>query len=53
LYLREGNQRLTKDTYQGVVEFVNNWCWLIAMQVNPENTETPSTNMPAIEKESN
>ena len=49
LYLREGNQRLTKDKYQTVVEFINNWCWLIAIQVNPENTEAPLITEPAVD----
>jgi len=50
-YLREGNQRLTKDSYQDVIEFVDKWCWLIAMQVNPENTEAPPANKAIVEQE--
>jgi hypothetical protein len=49
LYLREGNQRLTKDKYQDVIEFVDNWCQLIAMQVNPENAEAPTANKAIVE----
>jgi len=39
LYLRKGNLRLTRDKYQNVIKSLNQWCWLIALAINPENTE--------------
>jgi hypothetical protein len=39
LYLREGNQRLTRAPYQEVITSVTHWCWHISRTINPENTE--------------
>jgi len=39
LYLRKGNDRITKKTYWVVIDDVIDWCWLIAQHINPNNTE--------------
>jgi hypothetical protein len=39
LYLREGNQRLTRAPYQDTIMSVTHWCWYISRTINPENTE--------------
>ena len=38
LYLRQGNQRLTKAKYIDTLEAVIDWSWFIASQLNPEET---------------
>ncbi|NQZ87285.1 MAG: SHOCT domain-containing protein [Colwellia sp.] len=38
LYLRKGNQRLTKVKYTDTLEAVIDWSWFIASQLNPEET---------------
>jgi hypothetical protein len=35
LYLRKGNQRLTKAKYLNVLESIIDWSWLVAAQLNP------------------
>ena len=39
LYLRSGNKRLTKNSYQYVVDDIINWCWLFSKHINPFHTE--------------
>lgn len=39
LYLREGNQRLTKARFGQVQEQVLDWCWVISHQICKEKTE--------------
>ncbi len=38
LYLRKGNQRLTKAKYFDALESVIDWSWFIALQMNPQAT---------------
>ncbi|GAW94995.1 MULTISPECIES: SHOCT domain-containing protein [Colwellia] len=38
LYLRKGNDRITKNSYFAVVDDVINWCWLIAAKINSQHT---------------
>ncbi|TWX51056.1 SHOCT domain-containing protein [Colwellia hornerae] len=40
LYLREGNQRLTKTKYFDTLESLIDWSWFIAKQLNPDATAT-------------
>jgi hypothetical protein len=39
LYLRKGNQRLTKAKYFDTLESLNDWSWFIAQQLNPQATD--------------
>jgi hypothetical protein len=39
LYLRKGNQRLTKAKYFDVLENLIDWSWFISKQLNPQATE--------------
>ncbi len=38
LYLRKGSDRITKSSYFDVVDDAINWCWLIAENINSEQT---------------
>lgn len=38
LYLRKGNDRITKRNYFTVVDDTINWCWLIAQEINAAKT---------------
>ncbi len=38
-YFRTGNQRLTKATFDEVVQTLIDWCWCFALTVNPSNCE--------------
>lgn len=38
LYLRKGNNRITKKSYFEVVDDLVEWCWLIAQSITPEQT---------------
>lgn len=38
LYLRKGNDRITKRSYYQVIDDLIDWCWLIATKINTENT---------------
>jgi hypothetical protein len=38
LYLRKGNQRLTKAKYFDTLETAIDWSWFIATQLNPADT---------------
>lgn len=38
LYLRKGSDRITKKNYFSVVDDTINWCWLIANEINSEQT---------------
>ena len=38
LYLRKGSDRITKGSYLEVVDDAINWCWLIAENINSEQT---------------
>ncbi|MEW6983708.1 hypothetical protein AAD001_13735 [Colwelliaceae bacterium 6471] len=38
MYLRKGNNRLTRQGYQESIEGVIDWCWHIAKLVNPNET---------------
>jgi len=44
LYLRKGSNRITKRKYFKVVDDVIDWCWLIAQQINPEQTGKRTVN---------
>jgi len=37
-YLREGNQRLTKDKYHSVIEQLVDWHWYLSSKINPNET---------------
>ncbi len=39
LYLRKGSDRITKKSYYEVVDDAMDWCWLIAKNINSEQTE--------------
>lgn len=39
LYMRKGSDRITKKSYGAVIDDLVDWCWLIAQQINPNNTE--------------
>ena len=36
VYLREGNQRLTKAKFDEVINALIDWCWLISATINPD-----------------
>ncbi|MGB1198055.1 MAG: hypothetical protein ACPG46_03345 [Thalassotalea sp.] len=38
LYLREGNQRLTKAKFEQITDELKDWCWLFSSVVSPEKT---------------
>jgi len=38
LYMRKGSARVTKKTYSAVIEDLIDWCWLIALSLNPDDT---------------
>ena len=38
LYLRKGSDRITKKSYYQVIDDLIDWCWLIAQNINSENT---------------
>ena len=38
LYLRKGSDRITKKAYFEVVDDIIDWCWLIANEINSEQT---------------
>lgn len=38
LYMREGNQRLTKAKFGKVTADIKEWCWFISAQLSPEKT---------------
>lgn len=38
LYLREGNQRLTKAKFGKVTDEIKEWCWFISAELSPEKT---------------
>ena len=38
LYLRKGNQRLTKESYHETIEKLFDWSWLVARQLNANET---------------
>jgi hypothetical protein len=38
LYLRKGSDRITKKSYYEVVDDTMDWCWLIAKNINSEQT---------------
>ncbi|PKH88301.1 hypothetical protein [Colwellia sp. Bg11-28] len=42
LYLRKGSDRITKKGYFTVVDEAIDWCWLIAKNINSEQTGTRS-----------
>jgi hypothetical protein len=46
LYLRKGNQRLTKEKYLDTLETIIDWNWFIASQLNPEATEIRKAKVP-------
>lgn len=39
LYLRKGNDRITKKNYFTVVDDIIDWCWLIAKAINEDSTQ--------------
>jgi len=41
LYLRKGNQRLTKACYSETIEQLIHWNWIISKVINPLNTSLP------------
>jgi hypothetical protein len=40
LYLREGNNRVTGETYYEVIEILLDLCWVISKHINEQATET-------------
>ncbi len=40
LYLRKGNVRLSQKSYFEVVDELISWCWLIAKEINGQQTDT-------------
>jgi hypothetical protein len=50
LYLRKGNQRLTKEKYLDTLEKIIDWNWFIASQLNPEATEIRKAKVPVAKK---
>ncbi len=38
LYLRKGNDRITKKSYYQVIDDLMDWCWLIAKEINSQQT---------------
>ena len=40
LYMRKGNDRVTKKTYSVVIDDLIDWCWLIATKINADETKT-------------
>ena len=51
LYMRKGNNRVTKKTYSVVIDDVVDWCWLIASKINADETKKRKTK-PVISSES-
>jgi len=45
LYLRKGNQRLTKAKYFETLESLIDWNWFIAQQLNPQATDERKANI--------
>ncbi|MBO9489938.1 hypothetical protein J7384_06145 [Endozoicomonas sp. G2_1] len=43
LYLRKGNNRLTKPSYEESLTLLLDWCWFIAMAISPDDTEARDT----------
>jgi hypothetical protein len=39
LYLRKGNNRITRKSYTKAVNELIDWCWLLGNKINPEHTE--------------
>jgi len=39
IYMREGDNRLTKASYKKTIEQLINWCWLINTILHPHNNE--------------
>jgi hypothetical protein len=39
LYMRKGSARVTKKAYSAVIEDLIDWCWLLALTLNPDNTD--------------
>jgi len=52
LYLRKGNDRITKKSYYQVIDDLIDWCWLIAKTINANNTgdRNPKSKVSAAEK---
>jgi len=48
LYLRKGNQRLTKEKYLDTLEIIIDWNWFIASQLNPEATKIRKAKVPVV-----
>jgi hypothetical protein len=48
LYLRKGNQRLTKEKYLDALENIIDWNWFIANKLNPEATENREIKVPVV-----
>ena len=42
-YLREGNQRFTKEKYHTVIDQIIEWQWFLSSKINPENTPDRTT----------
>ena len=38
LYMRKGSDRITKMSYKEAIDKLVDWCWLIAQQINSDNT---------------
>lgn len=38
LYLRKGNDRITKKSYFAVIDDLIDWCWIISANINANNT---------------
>jgi len=50
LYLRKGNQRLTKAKYFDTLEALIDWNWFISSQLNPEATDIRKAKVPVAKK---
>jgi len=51
LYMREGNDRITKKPYALVIDELMDWCWLIGEKVNADNTDIRRVKSKALPKE--
>lgn len=51
LYMRKGSNRITKNSYVKVIDELIDWCWLIAGELNPDDTEKRKVKPVALPKE--
>ncbi|GAA6204857.1 SHOCT domain-containing protein [Thalassotalea sp. SU-HH00458] len=53
LYLRKGNQRLTRGKYEETCKQLSDWCWLLSQTIFPELTEERIIVKPVVPNTSN